>query len=74
MKTHKYIMASLSAAVLAFGFASCSDDDQYDVVGNPDNLVYFGAGNNNIKEVDVVNTPIGALEEVSVKFPIKILR
>lgn len=74
MKTYKYIMASLSVAMLAFGFASCSDDETYDVVGNPDNLVYFGAGNDNTKSVDVIKTPSGAIEDVNVKLPVKILR
>lgn len=74
MKTYKYIITGLYAAALAFGFASCSDDETYDVVGNPDNLVYFGAGNDNTKSIDVIKTPSGALEDMDVKLPVKILR
>lgn len=74
MHTKKYILTTLSVAMLALGFASCSDDETYDVVGNPDNLVYFSAGTNNTKEVEVIKTPNGAYQDMDVKFPVKILR
>ena len=39
MKINTYILGLLAVAGL-FSFQSC-DDESYDVVGNPDNLIYF---------------------------------
>lgn len=46
MKLKNYIFASLAMAG-ALCMVSCDDDDTYDVVGNPDNLVYSPQSNYN---------------------------
>lgn len=53
---------------------SCSDDEQYDVVGNPDNLVYFKANADNTFHGMVIHTPVGDFGDINAKFPVRILR
>ena len=50
----KNIIKSAALGVLAVAgitMASCSSDTVYDVVGNPNNLVYFKANANNTLQV-----------------------
>lgn len=68
---HKLMIAGLSI-LSAMPFASCSNEDTYDVVGNPDNLVYFASGK--VSRYDVVHTPIGDFSTVAFKQSLKILR
>ncbi|MCH4147692.1 MAG: DUF1735 domain-containing protein [Prevotella sp.] len=58
----------------AFSFTSCSDNETYDVCGNPDNLVYLSANATNTYNCKVVHTPVGEFGDVDVKFPVKIQR
>ncbi len=53
---------------------SCGDDEQYDVVGNPDNLVYFKANADNTFHGMVIHTPVGDFGDINAKFPVRILR
>lgn len=53
---------------------ACSDDENYDVKGNPDNLVYFKANAENTFTGTVTHTPVGDFGEVKAAFPVRILR
>lgn len=53
---------------------SCDDDETYDVVGNPDNLVYFNVNADNTLSYNIVNTPVGHIANIDGKLPVKILR
>lgn len=59
---------------LALAFASCSDDETYDVVGNPNNLVYFNANASNTFECGIMRTEIGDLGTVKASFPVALQR
>lgn len=79
MKINTYILGLLAVAGL-FSFQSC-DDESYDVVGNPDNLIYFppkGQFNNTSAAVEtftVVSTPVGYFgDEVYAKFGVSATR
>lgn len=67
----RYLTYSLVAAT-ALTFGSCSSDDKYDVEGNPDNLVYFKAGeiNSNVFTADVRHTPVGDFSNLTIKIPV----
>ena len=54
----KYAALSL-LAVAGITMASCSDDESYDVYGNPQNLVYFKANADNTFTGTVAHTPVG---------------
>ena len=68
----KYIIFGLCAIV--FSLSSCSSDKDYDVKGNPDNLVYFKANANNTLNCSVIHTPVGDFGDVDAKFAVKIQR
>lgn len=70
----KNILCGFALGAMLIGMVSCSEDEHYDVVGNPNNMVYFNAGIDNSKTVKVVKTTKGALSDLSVKLPVKILR
>jgi len=72
MKNFKYFAFAL-VALTGLGLQSCHSDD-YDVKGNPDNLVYVAANATNSYECAVVQTPVGSFGSVSAKFPVKSLR
>ncbi len=67
MKLKNYILASLAIAG-AMSMTSCNDDDTYDVVGNPDNLIYvtttattpLGLPNNSFA-YQIYHTPVGSM-------------
>ena len=67
----RYLTYSLVAAT-ALTFGSCSSDDKYDVEGNPDNLIYFKAGeiNSNVFTADVRHTPVGDFSNLTIKIPV----
>ena len=71
--TIKYAVLSL-LAVAGITMTSCSDDERYDVVGNPNNLVYFKANADNTFTGTVAHTPVGDFGGVSAKFPVCIQR
>lgn len=67
MKT-KYLLGICALAIGSFAMTSCSDDDKYDVVGNPNNLVYVniagdfpeGMPKNSFSYV-IFHTPVGSI-------------
>ncbi|MCR5131636.1 MAG: DUF1735 domain-containing protein [Prevotella sp.] len=61
-------------AVAALTLTSCSDDEKYDVVGNPNNLVYFKANAENTFTGMIIHTPVGDFGDIAAKFPVRILR
>ncbi len=63
-------------AVAALTLGSCGDDDKYDVEGNPDNLIYFKAGevNSNVFTADVRHTPVGDYSNLDIKIPVFVQR
>ncbi|MBQ4146462.1 MAG: DUF1735 domain-containing protein, partial [Prevotella sp.] len=67
----RYLTFSFVAAA-ALTFGSCSSDDKYDVEGNPDNLIYFKAGeiNSNVFTADVRHTPVGDFSNLTIKIPV----
>lgn len=69
----KYAALSL-LAVAGITMTSCSDDESYDVYGNPNNLVYFQANADNTFTGTVAHTPVGDFGGVDAKFPVRILR
>lgn len=78
MKLKKYILG-LFAMVGFLGVQSC-DDENYDVKGNPDNLIYFAPSkvhldnmSNAVESFTVVSTPVGYFgDEVFAKFGVSI--
>ena len=46
-------------AVAALSFSSCSSDESYDVVGNPNNLVYLDLRGPKTYESKLLSTPVG---------------
>ena len=68
----KYIALGIIAAVLSF--QACSDDEHYDVVGNPNNLVYFKSMGDATATCTVTHTPVGEFGEVNAKFSVAIQR
>ena len=77
MKTTIFTKAGLLACSLLLTsslLVSCSDDEKYDIVGNPDNLVYFKANADNTFHGMVIHTPVGDFGDINAKFPVRILR
>lgn len=78
MKYFKIKNIAVSLTVLGMlAFYACSDDDSYDVTGNPDNLAYIKVNGEtsdkapkNQLSFNAVQTPIGNFNDVDVKFPI----
>lgn len=68
----KYIALGIIAAALSF--QACSDDEHYDMVGNPNNLVYFKSMGDATTTCTVTHTPVGDFGEVSAKFSVAIQR
>ena len=68
----KYIALGIIAAALSF--QACSDDEHYDVVGNPNNLVYFKTMGDAVTTCTVTHTPVGDFGEVNAKFSVAIQR
>lgn len=59
MKLKHYLLASLAIAG-ALCMSSCNDDDTYDVVGNPNNIVYMKLTQDaNTFNYNLLHTPIG---------------
>lgn len=58
---------------LSVSLSSCSDDQKYDVVGDPDNIIYIKTPSSQYSFV-VVHTPAGDFNNVSAKFPVFSLR
>ena len=64
-------------AAITIGFQSCSDDDSYDVNGNPKNIVYIPQETGlvkskaNVFSFKLVHTPDGVKGDVFVKFPVR---
>jgi len=73
MKTMKYFAMAMLALV-GLSLQSCSDDDNYDVKGNPNNLTYIALNSTNTVTCAIVQTPIGTFGEVNGEFPVKIQR
>jgi len=73
----KYIALSF-IAVAAFSLQSCSSDESYDVVGNPNNLFYIKASSSasspNTLAYQVVHTPIGDSGAFSAQYPVHCTR
>ncbi len=53
---------------------ACSNDDTYDVVGNPNNLVYFKTTGDATTTCTVTHTPVGEFGEVKAEFNVAIQR
>lgn len=68
----KYVVFGLFA--ITFSLSSCSSDNDYDVKGNPDNLVYFKANANNTFNCSVIHTPVGDFGDVDAKFAVRMQR
>ena len=69
MKINTYILGLLAVAGL-FSFQSC-DDESYDVVGNPDNLIYFppkGQFNNTSAAVETFTVVLRLSDILVMKF------
>jgi hypothetical protein len=69
----KYFILCLTA-VTALVFSSCSSDDSYDFVGNPNNLVYLSINSKNTLNSAVVHTPVGEFGGLDFKIPAFIQR
>ena len=69
----KYAVLSL-LAVAGITMTSCSSDDRYDIVGNPNNLVYFMTRSNNTFTGTVAHTPVGDFGSVNAEFEVKVQR
>jgi len=69
----KYIALGF-IAVAAFSLQSCSSDESYDVVGNPNNLFYIKASSSasspNTLAYQVVHTPVGDFGAFSAQYPV----
>ncbi len=63
-------------AVAALTLGSCSDDEKYYMEGNPDNLIYFRAGeaNTNVYTATVQHTPVGDYSNLNIKIPVYVQR
>lgn len=66
----KYMAMAVVAAALCL--QSCSDDEHYDVVGNPNNLVYFKTVGDPVATCGVTHTPVGDFGEVKASFDVAI--
>ena len=78
MKSFKYLLSAVLLCGGILSFQSC-DDESYDVVGNPNNLVYFnqkgGDGQLNFYSFTVDWTSVGAVgDQVTLKVPVKTTR
>lgn len=78
MKSFKYLLSAALLCGSMLGFQSC-DDESYDVVGNPNNLVYFNQkgtdGQANFYSFTVDWTSVGAVGDlVTLKVPVKTTR
>lgn len=60
--------------LVALLFQACSSDETYDVVGNPDNLVYFRTIGDAVTTCTVTHTPAGEFGEVKASFNVAIQR
>lgn len=69
----KYALLGL-LAVAGMTMTSCSDDETYDVVGNPNNLIYFKANATNTFTGVVTHTPAGDFGSLTAKFPVRVQR
>lgn len=71
----RYLAYSFVAAA-ALTLGSCSSEDKYDVEGNPDNLIYFKAGetNTNVYTAIVQHTPVGDYSNLNIKIPVFVQR
>ena len=67
MKPNKYILATMAIAC-TMAMSSCSDDEKYDVYGNPNNLVYANDCSGAFK---LVQTPAGAFGSLECSIPVK---
>ncbi|NLI36704.1 MAG: DUF1735 domain-containing protein [Bacteroidales bacterium] len=69
----KYIALSF-IAVAAFSLQSCSSDEGYDVVGNPNNLFYIKASSSasspNTIVCQIIHTPVAELGTVRAQYPV----
>lgn len=74
MKTYMKTFAFSLLAVTGMALTSCSCDERIDVVGNPDNLVYFKANTDNLFSTTVAHTPVGDFGELTATFPVRIQR
>ncbi len=70
MKKNSFYAVALLTAVL---FASCSGgDEHYDVIGNPNTLVYIDQTAPKTFTCNVLHTPIGSFGEIKAEFPVRI--
>lgn len=73
----KYIALSF-IAVAAFSLQSCSSDESYDVVGNPNNLFYIKASSSasspNTIVCQIIHTPVAELGTVRAQYPVRCLK
>lgn len=64
---------ALAAVAAVPVLQSCSDDEQYDVVGNPNNLVYVDMRKSNVTETTLYRTPMGVYGESTANVPVCVL-
>lgn len=71
----KTLYISLGLSVLAgFGLTACSSDDNYDVKGNPNDLVYFDKTTQKVFTGTIYHTPVGEFGSAKAAFPAHIQR
>lgn len=68
MKNRKNLFYIGMFTFCAFGFAACSDEETYDVYGDPYNRVYTL---DNSQAYKIVQTPISTISNVDYKWPVK---
>ena len=68
MKNRKNLFYIGMFTLCALGFAACSDEETYDVYGDPYNRVYTL---DNSQEYKIVQTPISTISNVDYKWPVK---
>lgn len=69
----KYAVLSL-LAVAGVTMTSCSSDEHFDVVGNPNNLVYFKTNTGNVFTGTIAHTPVGDFGSLDASFTVKLQR
>ena len=69
------------AVIATFSFQSCSDEETYDVIGNPINKIYINThewspvnAQKNLFSFSIVHTPVGDFGDILAKFPIRSTR
>ena len=73
MKIKNLYMVAGLALVAGLGFTACSDDE-YDVKGNPNDLVFLNKATKKNFEGMIYHTPVGDIGSATASFPAQIQR